>query len=517
MSKLFQQVQFSKPKKNLFDLSHEKKLTMNMGDLVPILLNEVVPGDKFRVNTESLIRLAPMVAPVMHRCNAYIHYFFVPNRLLFDGWETFITGGEDGKQTAAMPNILLTESQGTQLSKGNLSDYLGVPTYDLTSWGTNVRVSALPFRAYQLIYNEYYRDQNLIPKVEVNKTSGEVGSTERTSLLTLRKRCWEKDYFTSALPWSQRGDEVLLPNTTEVSYKPVSDVRAEFGGTPTDDTAFSSDGTGKFHVSANWDGTASGTPGRIENIEGLETQITINDLRRSARLQEFLEKTARGGSRLTEVIRAFFGVTSSDARLQRPEFLGGGKTPITISEVLATFGSETTGTSGPLGTMGGHGIAMGNTNKFTRFFEEHGWVIGIMSVLPRTAYQNGLPKHFMKFDKFDLYWPTFAQLGEQEVMNYELFWDYRVDNSGTFGYQSRYAEYKYAPSTVHGDFRDDLDFWHMGRKFDTPPALNASFVTADPRQDIFAVTDPDVHKLYVQLYNDVKALRPMPYFNNPIL
>ncbi|AXH78090.1 MAG: major capsid protein [Microviridae sp.] len=512
MSKLFNQVTFGRPKRNLFDLSHEKKLTMNMGDLVPILLQEIVPGDSFRVNTESLIRLAPMVAPVMHRCNAYVHYFFVPNRLIFDKWETFITGGADGKQTAVMPQISFTSLDGDVLKPGSLADYMGLPApKGIISYG--YQANCLPFRAYQLIYNEYYRDQNLTQPVPITKSEGVVQQAEKDALLTMRKRAWEKDYFTSALPWSQRGDEVLLPNTTDVNYKPVSDIVAEFGGSPSDATTISSHPAGKMSVSANWDGTALGTPGRIENIESLDTQITINDLRRSARLQEFLEKTARGGSRLTEVIRAFFGVTSSDARLQRPEFLGGGKQPITISEVLSTFNNETV----PGANMYGHGISVGNTNKFNRFFEEHGWIIGIMSVIPRTAYQQGIPKFFLKKDKFDLYWPTFAQLGEQPVNNFELYWDYEINNSGEFGYQSRYAEYKFAPSSVHGDFKDKLDYWHMGRIFDTKPELNTSFIECNPDPRIFAVTDPDEHKLYVQLYNDIKALRPMPYFNNPIL
>lgn len=503
MSKLFNQVSMSKPGKSLIDLSHEKKLTMQMGDLVPILLHEVVPGDKFRVNTESLIRLAPMVAPVMHRCNAYVHYFYVPNRILFDKWEIFITGGADGKQTAQMPVFNLSGLDSTFLQKGSLADYMGIPTGPSAATITAPSaVSALPFRAYQLIYNEYYRDQNVMTPVEVNKTEGQVSESEKASLFTLRKRCWEKDYFTSALPWSQRGDEILLPN--EVTYRDQG-ISIGTDGSPTvvPGQVATTDGTGKL--------STGGVPSNIDNIEGIG--ITINDLRRSARLQEFLERTARGGSRLTEVIRSFFGVTSSDARLQRPEFLGGGKQPITISEVLATFNSlETAGA-----TMYGHGLSVGNTNKFSRFFEEHGWIIGIMSVMPRTAYQQGLPRKFTKFDKFDLYWPTFAQLGEQEVHNSEVYWDWILDNPGTFGYQSRYAEYKHELSSVHGDFRDNLDFWHLGRIFDSAPALNDSFLTCDASQRIFADTDTATHKLWVQLYNDVKAIRPMPYFNNPIL
>ncbi|AXH75794.1 MAG: major capsid protein [Microviridae sp.] len=502
MSKLFNQVSMSKPKKSLIDLSHEKKLTMNMGDLVPIMVQECVPGDKFRVNTESLIRLAPMVAPAMHRVNAYIHYFFVPNRLLWDNWADFITGGADGKAKPTMPYVYVGNTDSALVHTGSLADYMGIPTADSVTQGNGL--IALPFRAYQLIYNEYYRDQNLSQPVAITKNDGIINGSELLATMQIRKRAWEKDYFTSALPWSQRGDEIELPNNLE--YKPVTDTTniVDYAGAAV---------TGSMTAQNGQIQVGSGVASQIENIKSIG--ITINDLRRSARLQEFLEKTARGGSRLTEVVKAFFGVTSSDARLQRPEFIGGTKQPISISEVLATFNNtETAGA-----TMYGHGISVGNTKYVKKFCEEHGWLIGIMSVLPRTSYQNSLPKQFLKFDKFDFYWPTFAQLGEQPVFDHEVFFDWtqNLDNMTTWGYQSRYAEYKYQPSTVHGDFRTSLSYWHLGRQFTTQPNLNESFVMSDPSQRIFADTDAEHHHLWVQLYNDVKAIRPMPYFNNPIL
>lgn len=517
MSKLFNQVTFGKPSKSLIDLSHEKKLSMNMGDLVPILVQETVPGDKFRINTESLIRLAPMVAPVMHRCNVYVHFFKVPNRLLFDKWETFITGGADGKQVAQMPYFQVQAGDENGIKAGSLWDYMGLPTLETGAIGYPVNINALPFRAYQLIYNEYYRDQNLGGPVPITKDEGLIQGQEKASLATMRRRAWEKDYFTSSLPWSQRGDEILLPNQVDVNYKDISLIRTAAGGNADVATTIGTSPAVPGNMAVNqFSDHSGGTGGRIENIEDITAAITINDLRRSARLQEFLEKTARGGSRLTEVVRSFFGVTSSDARLQRPEFLGGGKQPITISEVLATFDNQETAG----GTMYGHGISVGNTNKISTYCEEHGWIIGIMSVLPRTAYQQGIPKHFLKFDKFDLYWPTFAQLGEQEVQTRELYFDYttNVPADDIWGYQSRYAEYKHTLSSIHGDFRKpEMSHWHMGRIFPTKPALNETFVTADPTHRIFAVTDETVQKLWVQLYNDVKAIRPMPYFNNPIL
>ncbi|WNK13921.1 MAG: major capsid protein [Microvirus sp.] len=505
MSKIFENVQFNKPKKSLFDLSHEKKLTMNMGDLVPILLMETIPGDKFRVNTESLVRFAPLISPMMHRVNSYIHFFYVPMRLVFKDYETFITGGDDGMQTAACPIINITAGMASQVDKGSLADYLGLPSPPAGVIANQRTINAMPFRAYQLIYNEYYRDQNLITKVPITTSSGLISNSgEIDATLLLRKRCWEKDYFTSCLPKSQKGNEVLLPNTVRYIDQPLSNITA------VGDAALTVM-AGSNNIQA--DDGATPYPVQIHNIEGLD--ITINDLRTSARLQEFLERLARGGSRLTEVIKSFFGVESEDARLQRPEFLGGGKTPVQVSEVLSTF--DSTETAGA--TMYGHGISAGNSNRFIKFFPEMGYVIGIMSVMPVTSYTNGMPKMFLKYDKYDYYWPTFAQLGEQEVINQEVYDSYKdSDNpTQTFGYQSRYAEYKYQPSTIHGEFKDTLDYWTMSRVFAAMPALNEQFVKADPTQRVFSVVDPAVHKLYVQLYNNVRALRPMPYFNNPIL
>nr|QJB20869.1 MAG: major capsid protein [Microvirus sp.] len=513
---IFDSIKPNKVKRNKFSLSHERKFSMNMGDLVPIMCQEIVPGDSFRVNTETLMRLAPMLAPIMHRVNVYTHYFFVPNRLLWPEWEDFITGGRLGTAAPVMPYFLQTSMDITNSSyfrSGSLWDYLGLPTWEN---GSTVvpEVSVLPFRAYQMIWNEYYRDHNLMSDLDMTLYSGAVSSeSELLKLLTLRKRCWEKDYFTSALPFAQRGGEALVPFSAEVNYKDVSDVRFADGSTP----AAVYDIMGDDQLMVGLD-----TPGRIENIEDITAgTTTINDLRRAIKIQEWLERAARGGSRYIEAILSHFGVRSSDSRLQRPEYLGGGKSPVVISEVLSTVGTVQESDFAPQGTMSGHGISVGNRNGFKRSFEEHGYVIGIMSVLPRTSYQQGVPRAFMRKDKFDYYWPEFAHLGEQEVLNQELKYDWGAQNNDvTFGYQSRYAEYKYQPSTVHGDMRNTLDFWHMGRKWnDTAPAppLNADFVTADPTHRIFAVEDPTLHKLWVQIYNEVDALRPMPFFGEPSL
>lgn len=562
---IFQTVKTPKIKRNAFNLGHEVKLTCRMADLVPIMCQEVVPGDTFKVNTQLFMRFAPMLAPIMHRVDVYTHFFFVPNRLLWDEWEDFITGGPDGDLEPTFPRIFFDykdNSAATGLFQyygsrpGCLADYLGVNLQDFRGnpaqyppVDTSNGVSLLPFRAYQFIYNEYYRDQNLEDPVEFSLGSGFLAlvnpnqRNEIINLLSLRQRAWEKDYFSSALPWTQRGGDATIPFNLEGSAPVVYDdsrVPEAFGAFRRADT-----GAPVYMLEASQAGaflTAEGSnnanvisPMRIGDSEvplrvaydpsgtlkadfsqgEFANNVTINDLRRAYSLQTWLERNAVGGARYIEQIMAHFGVKSSDARLQRPEYLGGGKTPVVISEVLQN--SSTVEDVSPLGDMAGHGVAVGRSHSFTRFFEEHGYVIGIMSVLPRTGYQQGLPKHFSKFDKFDYYFPEFAHLGEQEIKTGEIFFDGTPNDQELFGYTPRYAEYKYAPGRVHGHFKDNLNFWHLGRIFTAPPVLNKDFVHPDPEtlKRIFAFDDSESEHLYVQLYNDVKALRPMPRFGTP--
>jgi hypothetical protein len=503
MNKLFNSVKLQKPRTNMFDLSHEKKLSCNMGELVPIYLQEVVPGDKFRVFSEMLVRLAPMVAPMMHRVNAYVHYFFVPNRLVWDNWQDFITGGRLGTDASVLPKIHIPASgggQGVLLEVGTLWDYFGLPTMNNNGLADALDVSALPFRAYQMIYNEYYRDQNLLAPVSYG--TGDSTSGDFAVLVQLRKRAWEKDYLTSALPWTQRGGEVLIPGDPHYLNDSLLKVT---GGTAFADGALNASGGKLYSV-------GSTTVGRVENLESYD--ISVNDLRTSARLQAWLERNALGGSRYIESILAHFGVKTPDYRLQRPEYLGGGKTPIVVSEVLNTSATATEAQ----GNMSGHGIGVGKSNSFKKYFTEHGYIIGIMSVLPRTAYQEGIPRMFKKFDNLDYFFPEFANLGEQAIRNDEVYWSLSSSegvNGAAWGYQSRYAEYKWQPDTVHGDFKSTMSYWHMGRIFGSLPALANAFVESDPTHRIFAVTTTTVDKLYVQIYNQVKAIRPIPVFGSP--
>lgn len=526
---IFDTIAVHRVPRSKFDLSRSHKLSCNMGDLIPVFLEEVVPGDSFRVKTELMVRLAPMLAPIMHRVNIYTHWFYVPNRLVWDNWNDHITGGEDGSANPPFPQIPVNTTNGPLMVAGTLSDYLGVPPFEA---GQTVQeefgISALPFRGYQLIFNEYFRDQDLSPEVEFS--TGDDASGDVGKLLTLRKRAWEKDYFTAARPSTQKGADVLLPVNWTPEYKDVSSVVSN--NVVTDASGNLRTGNG---VDAQQDGflyQESTDPleqggARIENLEETQQNIasTIRDLRASNKLQEWLELAMRGGSRINEVIRNYFGVRPDDLRLTRPQYLGGSKQPIVMSEVLNTAGDLTGTQLQPLGEYGGHGVSVGNQAGFKGKFKEHGYVFGIMSTIPKTEYMQGLHKHWRKFDKFERYWPQFQGIGEQAITNAEIYFDYESPSdqkNATFGYIPRYSEYKFSPSCVSGDFRKDssgdkLSYWNMARYFDAPPALNDQFVTSDPTHRIFAVTDPDVDKLYVQMYHKVSAIRPMSKFVVPSL
>lgn len=510
MKNLFNSVKMTKPKSSGFDLTHDVKTSLSMGNLTPIMCMEVVPGDNVKISAESMVRFSPLVAPVMHRVDVTVHYFFCPNRILWPNWEKFITNTKIGSPAAlpAFPRMAIDDSNYTKLM-----NYLGIPDPNIYYQGDEI-VSALPFAAYQMIYNEYYRDQNLISPVPFELSDG-VQVTNFTDLVTLRKRAWEHDYFTSCLPFAQKGDPVEIPVGT------LTDVPVKWDKGGLSSTSISWQGTEvPGSTSQNVITDAGSDPNSVVPSGHLyaETslldlaQTTINDLRLAYRLQEFYEKLARGGSRLTEVIRTMFGVKSRDERLQRPEYITGVKTPIVISEVLNT--SDTA--NAPQGNMAGHGIGVMSGKVGNYFCPEHGYIIGIMSVTPKTAYQQGMPKHFTKWkDPYQFYWPTFANIGEQPVQQREvLAFQSTADQDDTFGYVPRYAEYKFMNSMVTGDFQTTLDHWHLGRQFNSQPLLNQQFVECVPDDRIFAVNTND-DQIYVHILNKVFARRLMPKYGTP--
>lgn len=512
-NKLFSTVRMEKPNKNVFDLSHDVKMSFNMGYLVPSMVLECIPGDKFNISCDSLLRFAPLVSPVFHRMDVYMHYFFVPNRLIWPNWEKFITNTPVNGALPAFPTVTLTDANATMLH-----DYMGLPVNRANGLGE--QISALALAAYQKIYNDLYRDQNLVNEVFCTLEDGD-NTAHMAELSTIRKRAWEHDYLTSALPFAQKGAAVSLPlgdvglkddweNFGTPKFRNEDGVIGTPGLIPAAGGALAQgaypSNAGELHVGGGADKAAYDPDGSLE-----VQSTTINDLRKAFRLQEWLEKAARGGSRYVENILAHFGVKSSDKRLQRAEYITGTKSPVMISEVLNT--SDTP--NAPQGTQAGHGISVTQGQYGNYFCEEHGYIIGIVSVMPKTAYMDGIPKHWLKFnDPFQYYWPSFANIGEQEILNREVY-AFTSDGDGTFGYIPRYAEYKYEANRVAGDFRTNLDFWHLARKFATPPALNQQFVECDPDPRIFAVTDPTVQKLYCQILHKIRAVRAMPKFGNP--
>lgn len=507
---IFEKVKMNKPKRSAFDLSHEVKTSATWGTLNPIMCEEVVPGDQFSVNSELLVRMAPTIAPVMHRIDVYVHHFYVPNRIIDSNWEEFIFPKDVPDVPPPLPKITITSTTPANVTDDkSLWSRFGLPSFDPAVLAEDLQVNALPFMAYNAIYNEYYRDQNLVDEV----------SAINTGLLT---RAWEKDYFTSCLPWAQKSaSPVQIPvGGLEVNYKNPANVIPAVQQPLPQDLAYTA--SGDFIDNADPTNFLG-----IDNISNLgDAEINIEDLRRGARLQEWLERAARGGTRYKEALLSFFGVSAGDGRLDRPEYLGGGKQAITISEVLNSTGitAQSGNEGGPVGDMSGHGIAVGAKNQFKYSVKEHGYIISLLSILPHTSYQQGIDRHWRYQDRFDYYWKEFANIGEQEVANEELY--FNPQNTGanetTFGYQQRYAHYKYKSNQTTGDMRGTLDFWHVGRIFDVLPTLNETFITPTEQDDldrIFAVDakTTGADQFWVQVYNSVKARRPMPYFSNPTL
>lgn len=459
-------------KRQPFNLSHYKLLSMNMGQLVPVGCVEVLPGDTFNHSTNALVRCNPLVAPPMHPVKAKLHHVYVPTRLVWDEFEVMITGGPNGDSAPVHPTI----NSGAGFAVGSLADYLGVPP------GVASRdVSALPFRAVARAFNDLFRDQDLDAELVIDTTSG----PDTTTNINLQYVRWGKDYFTTARPWEQKGPSISIPLTGDA---PV----VTTGAVPT----VSQNNAGNFPLRMGAGGQAyvfgsgaSSTAGdvRFGATTGLEadlssvTAVTVPDLRLALSMQEYEEARAMYGSEYVDYLN-YLGVRSSDARLQRTEYLAGGSQNITFSEVLGTVNNDDT----DVGQLGGHGVTVMKSNAYTRFFEEHGFVISFLVVEPVSIYADGCPKMFNRRTKYD-YWQKETQwIGQQEVLNKELYLA-GASPEGVFGYGDRYREYREQLSMIAGEFRTSLNYWHFARMFSSAPALNSAFVSmADVPERPFA-------------------------------
>lgn len=494
---------------------------MKMGKLYPVMMMDCIPGDNINVSCESLLRFMPMTSPVMHRIDSYIHYFFVPYRILWPNWEDWLTGRNQGTSMHALPYFTYDKAATSQVK--SVSDYLGLPT---SSGQSFIQIQAFAHAAYQRIWSEYYRDQNLSnPGVDMDKhgelVDGNNDAAYTATFNQLRTRCWEHDYFTSALPYAQQGAQSVDVPLGEVTISTEGIVRrnATPGATTT-----------------QWTATTGVSPVTVPNVTTTDTNVpnqglyahvagqfpveptTINELRSAFRLQEWLERNIVGGQRYIEHVLAHFGVKSPDARLQRPEYVTGAKSPVVISEVLNTTGTLDDGTTqsgDPQGTMAGHGLSVGSGGGRPYFVTEHGMMMGIMSVMPKTSYFTGIERWFLKKSPLDYYYPEFANLGEQAVYNAEVQAGHATPE-GVFGYVPRYAEYKFMNNRICGEMKTLYANWHLARNLPTNTALNATFVHADPSNRIFAVQD-DSDYIVATVLNKIYARRPMPKYGTPTI
>lgn len=506
----FNNVGVNRPGRSVFDLSYEKKFTCDMGQLIPVMADEMVPGDIFELSAETVIRFAPMVAPVMHEINAFIHYFFVPYRLLWDDWEEFITGGVDGLSDLTPPTWNPTGHNAI----GTLWDYFGMPVGVVP---TGALPLIFPLYAYNFIYNEYYRDQNVQTEIALSN-------------MEVLNRCWTKDYFTSALPWQQRGQAPALPisgtshavfpgaitsGTTQVLWPTATGgTHSQLYSDTTNDNPSSTVGRTKQALEKNVAHSHSISKTSLDNnVVDLSSATTFNvaDLRLAFQIQKWMERNARAGARYKEFIMAHYGEDIKDERLQRPEYVGGSRSPIIISEVLQT---SSTDTETPQGNLAGHGITANRQYIGKYRAREFGVMMGIMSVMPRPAYQQGINRQWLRRTRFDFYTPEFANLSEQAIERAELFAsNIEAENQTIFGYQGRYDEMRVKDNQICGLMRTDFAHWHLGRNFATAPALNGEFMECVPDKRIFAVTSEP--GLFVNVGNIIKGIRPMPVMSNP--
>lgn len=501
------------------------KTTIDAGYLIPIYLAEVLPGDAMNLAMTAYARLSTPLFPIMDNMFITSSFFFVPYRLLWTNWKKFM-GEQDNPADSISFTIPQVVSKASGYDINSLQDYMGLPTLGQVDAAATVSHSALPLRAYNLIYNEWYRDENLQNSSVVDKDDGPDLYTD----YVLLRRGKRKDYFTSALPWPQKGAAVSLPLgiSAPVEYvfsntNPVVARNSATGGvyTPGANEAVTLAVSGNINNPANTVGIQFDPAGNLYANLQTATAATINQLRQSFAIQQLLEKDARGGTRYTEIIRQQFGVVSPDARLQRPEYLGGGETPITINPIAQTSGTSASGTTTPLGNLAAVGAGLAKNHGFTQSFTEHGIVIGLLSVRADLTYQQGLQRFWSRLTRYDFYTPVFANLGEQSILNKEIYVQGDANDALVFGYQERWAEYRYDPSMITGLFRSTaaatIDPWHLAQKFAALPTLNSTFIQdTPPVERIVAVGSAANGKQFiVDTFFRNKMARPMPMYSVP--
>ena len=519
---LFSQIPSTQIPRSVFDRSHGYKTTFNSGYLVPFYVDEVLPGDSFKLTATLFARLATPIVPFMDNLYLETFFFFVPNRLVWDNWQKF--NGEQKNPTDSTDFLIPTVS-GTNVQNQTLWDYFGLPT----NVNKALKVNALPFRAYNLIFNEWFRDENLQESLKVPTGDG----PDNLSDYNLVRRGKRHDYFTSCLPWPQKGPGVEI----SIGGKANLDVSGSVSGNGI--PLFSrSDAIGSNPVNSLGAGLDSNSnviysnsaggsrpllwkdPALTVSVSGTAdlstaTPISINDLRQAFQIQKLYERDARGGTRYTEILRSHFGVISPDARLQRPEYLGGSSARISINPVQQT---SATNDVTPQGNLAAFGVVSDSFHGFSKSFVEHGYVFGFVNVRADLTYQQGLNRMWSRQGRFDFYWPVLAHLGEQAVLNKEIYAQGTADDDKVFGYQERYAEYRYYPGQITGKFRSTdpqpLDSWHLAQKFSSLPTLSSQFIQDNPPiERVVAVTSEP--QFLFDSYIRLKCARPMPVYSVP--